>query len=268
MIPTLYQICFEENQISQVKAPMTPFDNTSNERPELREYHSFKKIIDSQYATELYGVFGPRAEEKLRYSGKKIYDEILANSGKEFYLFNHARVQSVVFLNVWEQGEYFHPGIKKIMKYVLDKNDYDYTVLDSIMIEKQMCFCNYFVATKKAWIEYMRFVDIIKHTLDSLPNELAIIYHGSANYARDISLGMFPFIVERLLSTYLKLNSYNVHVKPYDYSLYTNYSDFINHFNTLHRLKECSISDADSFDSWHHLRNETMAKYPNIIHLD
>ena len=233
MIPTLFQICFEKNQILQVKSPMVPFDNISNERPELREYHSFKKIIDNQHATELYGVFGPRFEEKLRYSGKEIYDEIVSNSGKEFYLFNHARIQSVVFLNVWEQGEYFHPGIKKIMRYVLDKNGYDYTVIDSIMTEKQMCFCSYFVATKKSWIEYMRFVDDIKHTLNALPDELATIYHGSANYARDSSLGMFPFIVERLLSTYLKLNSYNVHVKPYSYSLYTEDSGFVNHFSTF-----------------------------------
>lgn len=268
MTPTLYQICFEKDQISQVKAPMIPFDNTSNERPELREYHSFKKIIDGQYATEIYGVFGPRAEEKLRYSGKEIYDEIVANPSKEFYLFNHARIQSVIFLNVWEQGEYFHPGIKKIMRYVLDKNGYDYTVIDSIMTEKQMCFCSYFVTTKKAWLEYIRFVDDIKHTLNALPDELATIYHGSANYTRDTSLGMFPFIVERLLSTYLKLNPYNVHVKPYDYSLYTNDSGFINHFNTLHRLKESSFSDADSFDSWHYLRNETLTKYPQLLHLD
>lgn len=268
MNPTLYQICFEKVQISQVKAPMIPFDNTSNERPELREYHSFKKIIDGQHATELYGVFGPRAEEKLRYSGKEIYDEIVANPGKDFYLFNHARIQSVVFLNVWEQGEYFHSGIKKIMRYVLDKNDYDYTVIDSIMTEKHMCFCSYFVATKTAWIEYMRFVDDIKHTLNSLPDELATIYHGSANYARDSSLGMFPFIIERLLSTYLKLNSYNIHVKPYNYSLYTEDSGFINHFSTLHRLKESSVSDADSFDSWHYLRNETLVKYPQLLHLD
>ena len=268
MIPTLYQICFEQNQISQVKSPMVAFDNTSNERPELREYHSFKKIIDNQHATELYGVFGPRAEEKLRYSGKEIYDEIVSNSGKEFYLFNHARIQSVVFLNVWEQGEYFHPGIKKIMRYVLDKNGYDYTVIDSIMTEKQMCFCSYFVATKKAWIEYMQFVDDIKSTLSALPDELATIYHGSANYARDSSLGMFPFIIERLLSTYLKLNSYNVHVKPYNYTLYTENVNFIKHFRMLHRLKESSVSDVDSFDSWHYLRNETLVKHPQLLHLD
>ena len=274
MNPTLYQICFEKHQLDQVKSPMVPFDNIENLRPELREYHSFKRIIDENNASKLYGVFGPRFQEKLRYDGQDIYDFIVANPDqKGVYIFNHARIQSVIFLNVWEQGEYFHPGIKKIMLYALDKNGYDHTVIDSIMTEKHMCFCSYFVTSDIVWRDYMHFVETIKITLDRLPDELNVIYHGSANYSRDKSLGMFPFIVERLFSTYMKLFTFdnfglNVYVRPYDYSLYTTASDFINYFQTLHRLKEASIDDSDSFDSWQYLRNDTLLKYPHLLHLD
>lgn len=266
MKPTLYSICFDKDQIGEVKSPMVPFDNTENLRPELREYQSFKRIMTEGYATELYGVFGPRAEQKLRYSGDTIYSEIVANPLHDVYLFNHARIQSVLFLNVWEQGEYFHPGISKVVRYALDRNGYDPSVVDKIMYDKQMCYCSYFVAKKAFWNDYMHFVDIIVNTLNALPDELATIYHGSANYARDTSLGMFPFIVERLFSTYLKLNEndYKVYVKPYDYSLYTTENNFINHFSTLHRIKE----SWDSFDEWHYLRTETLLKHPELLHLD
>ena len=266
MKPTLYSICFDKSQIGEVKSPMIPFNNIENLRPELREYQSFKRILNEGYATELYGVFGPRAEQKLRYSGDIIHSEVVANPLHDVYLFNHARIQSVLFLNVWEQGEYFHPGISKVVRYALDKNGLDPSIVDEIMYDKQMCFCSYFVATKAFWYNYMDFIDLIVSTLKALPDELATIYHGSANYARDISLGMFPFIVERLFSTYLKLheNDYKVYVKPYDYSLYTTESSFINHFSTLHRIKE----SWDSFDEWHYLRSETLLKHPQLLHLD
>jgi hypothetical protein len=42
----IFQICFEQNQIPQVDSLLTPFDNTKNERPELREFHSFNRIIE------------------------------------------------------------------------------------------------------------------------------------------------------------------------------------------------------------------------------
>jgi len=82
----IFQICFEDRQIPLVDPLLTPFDNTSNERPELREFHSFNRIIDEGHVDDLdaWGVFGPRWQSKMRYGAseiKKSIDENPINPG-------------------------------------------------------------------------------------------------------------------------------------------------------------------------------------------
>jgi hypothetical protein len=127
----IFQICFEDRQIPLVDPLLTPFDNTSNEKPELREFHSFNRIIDEGFADGLdaWGVFGPRWQSKMRYEANVIKDAIDENVGFDVYVFNHARVQNALTANVWEQGEYFHPGIKQVVRSALINGGYDTNVL-------------------------------------------------------------------------------------------------------------------------------------------
>ncbi len=111
----IFQICFEDRQIPLVDPLLTPFDNTSNEKPELREFHSFNRIIDEGFADDLdaWGVFGPRWQSKMRYEANVIKNAIDESEGFDVYIFNHARVQNALTANVWEQGDFTHKlGIK------------------------------------------------------------------------------------------------------------------------------------------------------------
>lgn len=164
-----------------------------------------------------------RSEAKLRYPLTHIAHTVQSHPSYDVYLFNHARVQSVVFWNVWTQGEHFHPGISDVARALLETSGYDPEVVDAPMSPSLMCFCSYFVGTRAFWERYLQFVDTILAATVTLPPELNAIYEGSAHYTRDMSLGMFPFLVERLFSTYLLLHKDTIHwySEPYDYSLYT-----------------------------------------------
>ena len=128
----IFQICFEDKQIPLVDPLLTPFDNTSNERPELREFHSFNRIIDEGHVDDLdaWGVFGPRWQSKMRYGASEIKKSIDENPNFDVYIFNHARVQNALTVSVWEQGDYFHPGIKKIVHSAFVAGGYDTSVLN------------------------------------------------------------------------------------------------------------------------------------------
>jgi hypothetical protein len=75
---------------------------------------------------------------------------------------------------------------------------------------ESFAFCNYFVAIPRFWKEYFSFVD---GALSSLENEVTKgsevgkAYSGSANYARDTSVTMRPFVIERLFSSFVVRNS-------------------------------------------------------------
>ena len=268
----IFQICFEKNQISEVDKLLTPFDNTSNEKPELREFHSFNRIIDEGLANDLdaWGVFGPRWQNKIRHKASVIKDAIDNNHGYDVYIFNHARVQNALTVNVWEQGEYWHPGIKQVVHSAFVAGGYDTNVIDTIMTDS-VCYCSYFVATKTFWLEYIAFVNDIKEKLEALTGDNAKIYHGSANYFRDSNLNMFPFIIERLFSTFLHIKKYKIYSQPYDYGLYQNQiNDFSKVLHSLYGIK-CMIVKQQSqelFEHWNLLRLYFAKAHPNLFNLD
>lgn len=267
----IFQICFDKNQISQVDPLFKPFDNTSNEKPELRELHSFDRIEKEDIAKGLdaWGVFGPRWQEKLRYPSIEIIQSIDTNPDYDVYVFNHARVVSALTQNVWEHGEIFHQGIKRVTAAAFKEAGYNEKVLDIIMT-KNVCYSSYFVASKVFWKDYLNFVRTIIDKLESLTGEDEKIYRGSANYSRDKNLTMLPFIVERLFSTFLHLNpKYKVYSKPVDFSVYRT-DGYEKILTLLNQTKELSVQ-SDSPEVYHHwvlLRNRILTHHPELFHLD
>jgi len=266
----IFQICFEQSQISEVDPLLTPFDNTSNERPELREFHSFERIVNEGVADDLdaWGVFGPRWQSKMRFDALELHTAIKNNPGADVYIFNHARVVNALTHNVWEQGEFWHKGIKRVTKKALESCGYDSKVLDLSDVETT-CYCSYFVATKQFWNDYISFIREIKTALESLTGEEADIYNGSANYARDANLNMFPFIVERLFTTFLHLKQYTIYSHTPNYELYRkNVEDFSHVLKSLYELKKMAQYDENMFNVWNPLRLFFLTTQPQLLSLD
>ena len=270
----LFEICFEERQLGNVDPLLTPFDNTKNEQPELREYHNFRRLFDEGHTKDLdlWGAFGPRWGGKLRYSAQEIFDTIEQNPGHDVYIFNHARIVNALTYNVWDQGELFHKGITKVARHALGAAGYDPNLTNSMMTNLDTCYCSYFIATNAFWKDYLDFLYIIKNRLENLPDDLAEIYYGSANYSRDASLNMFPFIVERMFSTYLGYRQdLKVFAKPYDYKVYTELQDnmvnILSSLNTMKTLVHLHKSQ-ELFQCWHSMRIAYLKDMPQLLHLD
>jgi hypothetical protein len=266
----IFQICFDPKQLHDVDLLLTPFDNTSNERPELREFHSFEKIVDEGHANNLdaWGVFGPRWKEKMRFDALEMHTAIENNPDNDVYIFNHARVVNSLTHNVWEQGEFWHKGIKHVTKVALESCGYDSNVLNLPDVETT-CYCSYFVATKEFWNDYIKFLREMKTALENLTGEESEIYKGSANYSRDSNLNLFPFIVERLFTTFLHLKQYKVYSHNPNYELYRkNVGDFVSVLTSLYELKKVSQYDENMFNIWNSIRTFFLKTQPQLMSLD
>lgn len=266
----IFQICFEPKQILDVDPLLVPFDNTSNEQPELREYHSFEKIINSSMTDDLdaWGVFGPRWKDKMRFDAFEIHKAIRENPDVDVWVFNHARVVNALTFNVWEHGEFWHKGIIKVTKKALENAEYDPNYIDKLMVETT-CYCSYFVATKKFWGSYISFLRKMKYELENLDEENLKIYNNSANYSRDKNLNLFPFIVERLFSTFLAMNEYRVYSHTVDYSLYhEQLGDFDSVLNSLYQLKIIGKYDENILHNWNTIRTFFLTTQPQLLSLD
>jgi hypothetical protein len=280
----IFQICFERDQFNDVIYPLVPFDNTENEFPELREFHCFRKAVgwpsinwqDNECVVsglDAWGFFGPRWGQKLKYSGEEINRSISENTSHDVWIFNHARIVNSLTLNVWEHGEIFHPGISSVARALLKIRGYDPAVVDSLMTEANTCYCSYFVARRHFWKNYLQFlVELCEATYELPANERAIFLNG-ANYARDRSLNLFPFIVERMFSTFLCLKStqYKVYSRTSDFNVYgEGIAGLADVFQSLNKLKMIAIShnSNDLLDIWNKTRLYILKANSNILNLD
>ena len=258
-----------------VEYPLIPFDNIANEKPELREYWSFLKAKEngSTEGLDAWGFLGPRWEAKLKYGADKIKYEIDSNPDNDVWIFNHARAVNALTYNVWEQGEFFHKGLRQVAEEALTIAGFNNSAINAFMTEYNTCYCSYFVARKEFWEDYLDFLSHIIVALDNLSEETKEIYNSSANYARDNTLNMFPFLIERLFSTFLVLrhNKYKVHAKPYDYSVYQNQvGDFTRTLHSLNVLKN-QIVEQDSeilFNAWNAIRMHFVKNNSELFNLD
>jgi hypothetical protein len=271
----LFEICFEKDQIKNVDSLLTPFDNTKNEYPELREYHNFRRLYNEGHTKDLdlWGAFGPRWQSKLRYSSREIFDAIEQNPGHDVYIFNHGRVINALTYNVWDQGEIHHKGITRVAHHALLSAGYNPNATTVMMTNLDTCYCSYFVATNAFWKDYLEFLATIKEKLDNeLPEDIAKIYHSSANYSRDKSLNMFAFIVERMFSTYLQYRQdLKVFSKPYNYSDYKELQpsmvNILSSMNTIKTLAHIHRSK-ELMQCWRTIAKTYVQDIPQLLHVD
>lgn len=265
----LFQECTTAEHIRTLNPTLTPLDNRNNPFPELREYHCFGMLLNSNLSNglDMWGMLTPNWSSKLKYPISQITTALDSNPNLDVYIFNHARVTDVLTVNVWENSEQDYPGISKIMQRVLKLAGYDTTVLTAPMY-KTTCYGNYFVATRKFWDEYLSFITTIKQLLDT-----GLVGEDHAMYMREKST-LFLYIVERLLSTFLMLKNYNIYKHPYDFSVYKfeekEKNFYVKLFNSLSKMKEYALTEnsEEFYNCWDSFRQVTNMQFPSIKDLD
>jgi len=201
----IYQSFLGEEQRAWVASCAIPYDVAANTGPNQREYEVFKAVhAQAQGDPEPWGVVSWKFEHKslVPLDAFAAYARPLLERGHDCVFINPMIGNEAVFLNVWEQGEITHRGMKAIYEFL---RTITLAPAWAPMGAAQFAFCNYFVANRRFWTNYFSFVDYVLGRLQSEAegdSAVGALYTGPANYARDPSLTMRPFIIERLFSSF------------------------------------------------------------------
>jgi hypothetical protein len=196
----IYVPYFNQDQLSTIDPLFTPLDNQDNPCKEQREYYLFKFIQQKipNLEADYIGLFSPKYSRKSLISAKTTYDYINHNPGYAVYLFNPYPYEDYIFYNIWEHGEFWHPGITELTQQALQENNSLIQLHELSRSITHTLFCNYWVGSKVFWREYMDFLQPVAEWMLSHQSE----YLHPTPYA----LGptpIFPFIIERLFTPYL-----------------------------------------------------------------
>ena len=121
----LYQIAYNEQTRDAIPAGgFKMLDNMAGERPDWYEYWPIRMFLAGAALEEdaWYGFVSPRFGEKTGLNARALESIITgycATGNPDIVLFSPQPDMGAYFLNVFEQGELFHPGFMKIAQDVV-----------------------------------------------------------------------------------------------------------------------------------------------------
>ncbi len=206
----LYQIGYDAASLAKVEvAGFQLLDNMANARADWFEYWPIRKFLNDTVLDDntWYGFFSPRFQEKTGLNSVGV-QQIIANlevsrPGLDVVLFSPQPDMGAFFLNVFEQGEMFHPGHMAVAKDVLAALGFDAPIDTMVMDSRQIVFSNYFVAKPRFWRSWFEITEAIFKMAEDASHPQYTALNMGTSY-RDGS-HQKVFLVERIASLLLTL---------------------------------------------------------------
>lgn len=238
----IYQAYYKEELKSHLCPEFEPLDNTANLESDYREYPLFLKTYDLAQKQNLshWGYISWKFKIKMPgIEAKDIIDHIEANPGYDIYFFNPYPNLVANCWNVWEHGQHHQPNMEKIMLELFPILGIPAREYYQPMHPDIMYFALYCVGNHKFWNGFLELATKYYKAIPNFSPKLAAWHAEGAGegYPTFPDLWYFPFIHERLLSTYLRLQTYDLKVCPYHHQKET----FGANWNKLYTLKKNAI---------------------------
>ena len=209
----LHQIWYRDEHKSELDPNLLSWDNRENLRPEWCEYWVMRQAArDFEHNFgDLTGFFSWKYRQKLNLEFSQIKSYIEAYPGADCYIFSPAVFQVAYYLNVWQQGEEWHPGITQKAQNLLHDLGYDIALENTIDHHLTIAYCNYWIGNRVFWSEYLKFMDgVFQYIESALANDQHNLWdvvhgtHGGERYVKHLPI--IPFLIERLFSVFVKLH--------------------------------------------------------------
>ena len=271
----VFQIYFKPELEVHCDPAFTPLDNTSNPRPELREWDVWDREYENIVKQDLdyWGFVSWKFKEKTNLTGQQVFNFINANPGQDVYLFNPCIVNEACFANSWEQGDIHHPNISAIGNNFLKKIGYgDIDVKGMVLDRNTTVFANYIVGSREFWAKFMEFTRKLFSEANKDPEfKHQVFGQGLSNYAHDRSLPNFTFLIERLIPTYLELEGIkSIGYKHTPDTLPMKYQAIVDEIMALSDLKVLinQHSSDELYDIWNLYRHKFLQNNPSALQLE
>lgn len=198
------QIYYDKVSLGGLDAKFIPLSNVDGPR----DWYEFFPILDYLRKHTLepdawYGFLSPRFTLKTGISSDSLFKVLTENSSQEVVLISPHWDQLAYFRNVFEQGDFRHPGLMDASQSFLNASGRKFDLATLVTHSLTSVFSNYVIAKRKYWLAWLEIAQDFYDYCNS--NEL-----GKTSYL-DAPMGFAPmktFIQERLSSIVLSTRSF------------------------------------------------------------
>lgn len=185
----LHLIAYSRAVADAVAPPWRVLDNLDNPRPDWFEYWPIRRHL--LYALEqglldeqaFYGFFSPKFTHKTGLSCEQVQAFVQAHAAEaDVLLFSPQPDMGSFFLNVFEQGETFDPGLIDAYGALLAHLGQPLPLRQLVMDSRQVCFSNYFVARPAFWRAWLALNEALFTVCEGPPSPLQAALTQATSY--------------------------------------------------------------------------------------
>ena len=208
------QIFYDDSSRRELDPGFLPMDNTANARPDwfefcvIRDYLSRASLQEDMW----YGFLSPKFRLKTGLGAADVLSFLRASdSYANVALFSNAWDQIAYFLNSFEQGEFWHPGLTDASQQFLDRSGVTLDLRRHIAHTGNCVYSNFFAAKPAFWREWLRLADGLFDLVEAGQTDLARKLARKTSYGVEESpYAMKAFVQERLAAVLLAGGAYRV----------------------------------------------------------
>jgi hypothetical protein len=204
-----YQICYSPETLASVPEGFHVLDYTDNSRPDWREFWPIRQFLLNNYLADdiFYGFLSPKFSHKTGLNFASISEFINSNyTNQDIVTFSPFWDLCSIFKNVYEQGDFFHPGLLNAAQLFSNHHISALDLSGSVTHSSNTIFCNYFFAKASFWKEWLKLANLLYFAAENEDSKLFNVMNANTTYGIN-NLPIKIFIQERLATTCLLLNS-------------------------------------------------------------
>jgi hypothetical protein len=203
----LFQIYYSAATRQMLEPQYTPLDNSSNERPDWREYWPIRRYFREHppQDDEFYGFLSPAFRGKTRLAPRTVLDFVAAHcDGADVLLFSPFFDQIAFFLNSWEQGALAHPGAQGLFEDSLAMAAPEFRLFETVGCSRNTVYCNYFIARGRFWGQWLERCERLFACAERNDTGLGRALNGPLDYKSQAAPAKV-FVQERIASALLAI---------------------------------------------------------------
>ncbi|MCC6303314.1 MAG: hypothetical protein IT489_11025 [Gammaproteobacteria bacterium] len=269
----VHQIFYDQASRDGLDPGFIPLDNSVNARPDWYEFWVIRNFLRNNSLKEgaWYGFLSPRFTQKSGFTSGAVIGALQKYDARaDVALFSVGWDQLAYFLNPFEQGEIWHPGLSRAAQSFFDEIGLGVDLSRLVTYAKTSVFSNYIIAKPGFWAEWLAIADRFFDRVESgaLPGLGGTTSYGSAlNQAP-----MKTFIQERFASVILARGRYRAIVAdqsqhaPIFTRLFRDGPQTRRMLQACDLLKEkyCLTQDNDYLDMYYKIRKDIEFTRPGM----
>ena len=241
----VHQIYYDESSRRTLDPGFIPLDNTSNERPDWFEFWVIRRFLTDTPLREdaWYGFLSPKFHAKTGLDSNQVFDFLQRFSAQaDVALFSYAWDQIAYFLNPFEQGEFWHPGLLDLSQRYFSTIGIDLDLKNLVTHSLTTVFSNFIVAKAEFWRRWLGIANALFELVERGDCGLSAEIGSPTSYVSNRSpFSMKTFIQERFASVLLIQGTFRVVALDLSYNgpIFTHL--FRDEFRTRRLLQACDL---------------------------